>query len=125
MPITKAQLEAQNATLAAALEKLTLTVPAEAEAPKEPSKAKAKPAKVRSLAACHAVPGTKFGFTPEPRTSGRHYVSVISLHADGSPVMSSTTNAPRKPARVPVQVAEYLLTDEGQAALREQVDSLA
>lgn len=121
MGITKADLEAQNALLAKALGEAT-------SGESEPTgKGEAKPrktGKVRQLAGLHAIPDSKFGMVPEPRESGNHVVSVITLGKDGAPIMSAKTGAPRKPVRIPVQVAEYLLTDDGQDALREQVDSL-
>lgn len=86
----------------------------------------AKPAtKVRKLASLHPVPDTSYGLTPEPRESGRHVVSVIALGKDGAPIMSAKTGAPRKPIRIPVEVARYLTTDDGRDALEAQVDSLA
>jgi hypothetical protein len=111
--MTKKELEA---ALALASEALAKTQGPEAQATPEPVK--------RELAALHVVPDTKFGILPEPRSSGNHYVSVVSVSADGNVVMSSNTGAPRKPARIPLAVAEHMLTPEGQAALAEQVACL-
>lgn len=115
--MNKSELEAQNALLAKALEQVANGPAAVAEPTPEP--------KVRKLASLVPVPDTAFGITPEPRGSGKHVVSVITLHKDGSPVMSAGTGAPRKPIRIPLPVAAYLLTDDGQDALSGIVESLA
>lgn len=111
--MTKKELEA---ALALATQALQAQGPEAAPTP-EPVK--------RELAALHVVPDTGYGLTPEPRASGKHVVSVVSVAKDGSVVMSKNTGAPRKPIRIPVAVAEYLTTDAGREALKAQVASLA
>lgn len=122
--VTAAQVNAKVDALSEQIGALVSAIGAGTEAQASAPEPQATP-KVRKLASLHPVPDTSYGLTPEPRESGRHVVSVIALGKDGAPVMSAKTGAPRKPIRIPVEVARYLTTDDGREALEAQVDSLA